>query len=195
MEAAPARPLTSSQQDRQLARLVRRERGRLLAFIRGWVADAAEAEDILQDTLYELLLAYRMTRPIEKAGAWLMRVARNRIIDRFRRNAVRRVPLSPEADASGAGTVGALEDLLPAALDPETQAMREALLAQVEAVLAVLPREQREVFIAHELEGVSFRELAARSGVGINTLLARKHYATRFLRARLQAAWDDWLTT
>jgi len=195
MEAAPARPLTSSQQDRQLARLVRRERGRLLAFIRGWVADAAEAEDILQDTLYELLLAYRMTRPIEQAGAWLMRVARNRIIDRFRRNAVRRVPLSPEADASGAGTVGALEDLLPAALDPETQAMREALLAQVEAALAVLPREQREVFIAHELEGVSFRELAARSGVGINTLLARKHYATRFLRARLQAAWDDWLTT
>ena len=195
MEAAPARPLTSSQQDRQLARLVRRERGRLLAFIRGWVADAAEAEDILQDTLYELLLAYRMTRPIEQAGAWLMRVARNRIIDRFRRNAVRRVPLSPEADASGAGTVGALEDLLPAALDPETQAMREALLAQVEAVLAVLPREQREVFIAHELEGVSFRDLAARSGVGINTLLARKHYATRFLRARLQAAWDDWLTT
>ncbi|HXW74690.1 MAG TPA: sigma-70 family RNA polymerase sigma factor [Steroidobacteraceae bacterium] len=195
MEAAPARPLTSSQQDRQLARLVRRERGRLLAFIRGWVADAAEAEDILQDTLYELLLAYRMTRPIEQAGAWLMRVARNRIIDRFRRNAVRRVPLSPEADASGAGTVGALEDLLPAALDPETQAMREALLAQVEAALAVLPREQREVFIAHELEGVSFRDLAARSGVGINTLLARKHYATRFLRARLQAAWDDWLTT
>jgi RNA polymerase sigma factor (sigma-70 family) len=197
MEAAPARPLTSSQQDRQLARMVRRERGRLLAFIRGWVADAAEAEDILQDTLYELLLAYRMTRPIEKVGAWLTRVARNRIIDRFRRNAVRAAPppQPPEVETAGADTVGVLEDLLPAAADPETQAMREALLAQVEAAFAELPREQREVFIAHELEGLTFRELAARSGVGINTLLARKHYATRFLRARLQAAWDDWLTT
>jgi RNA polymerase sigma factor (sigma-70 family) len=194
MEAAPASPLTSSQQERQLARVVRRERGRLLAFIRGWVADAAEAEDILQDTLYELLLAYRMTRPIEKAGAWLKRVARNRIIDRFRRNAVRGASLPLPTDADGADTVGALEDLLPAASDPETQAMREALLAQVEAALEELPREQREVFIAHELEGLSFRELATRSGVGINTLLARKHYATRFLRARLQAAWDDWLT-
>jgi len=195
MEAAPARPLTSSQQDRQLARLVRRERGRLLTFIRGWVADAAEAEDILQDTLYELLLAYRMMRPIEQVGGWLMRVARNRIIDRFRRNAVRGASSLPRADTAGADTVGTLEDLLPAASDPETQAMRAALLAQVEAALEELPREQRAVFIAHELEGLSFREIAARSGVGINTLLARKHYATRFLRARLQAAWDDWLTT
>jgi RNA polymerase sigma factor (sigma-70 family) len=192
MEAAPARPITSSQQDRELARAVRRERGRLLAFIRGWVADAAEAEDILQDTFHELLLAYRMMQPIEKVGAWLMRVARNRIIDRFRRNAVRGVPQSrpPEADPTAA-----LGDLLPAPADPEAEAMREALLAQIETALEALPREQREVFIAHELEGLSFRELAARSGVSINTLLARKHYATRFLRARLQAAWDDWLTT
>ena len=197
MEAAPAHPVTSWQQDRQLARTVQRERGRLLAFIRGWVADAAEAEDILQDTFYELLLAYRMMRPIEKVGAWLMRVARNRIIDRFRRNGVRGPPraLPPKARPLDGDIGGALEDLLPAPADPEAEAMREALLAQVEAALEDLPAEQRAVFIAHELEGLSFRELAARSGVGVNTLLARKHYAARFLRTRLQAAWDDWLTT
>lgn len=200
MEAAPARQITPLQQDRELARAVRRERGRLLAFIRGWVADTADAEDILQDTFHELLLAYRMMRPIEQVGAWLMRVARNRIIDRFRRDAVRGAPQARPAQADGVGALaadgaGALADLLPAPADPETEAMREALLEQVEAALEELPREQREVFIAHELEGLSFRELAARSGVSINTLLARKHYATRFLRARLQAAWDDWLTT
>jgi RNA polymerase sigma factor (sigma-70 family) len=194
MQAAPARPVTSSQQDQQLTLAVRGERGRLLAFIRGWVADAAEAEDILQDTFYELVLAYRMTQPIEQLGAWLMRVARNRIIDRFRRNALRGRP-GPSPEAAAGDAAGGLEELLPAAADPEAEAMRATLLAQLEAALEELPREQREVFIAHELEGLSFRELAARSGVGVNTLLARKHYATRFLRARLQAAWDDWLMT
>ena len=191
MQAALAQTLTPPQQDRQIELTVQRERGRLLAFIRRRIADAAEAEDILQETLYELVLAYRLLQPVELAGAWLMRVARNRIIDRFRRT---RAQL--QADATGTEARDVLEDLLPAtAGDPEAAAMRAALLAEIEAALAALPREQREVFIAHELEGVSFRELAARTGTSINTLLARKHYATQHLRERLQRAWEDWLMT
>jgi RNA polymerase sigma factor (sigma-70 family) len=198
MAAALAQALTPSQQDRQIELTVRRERGRLLAFIRRRIADAAEAEDILQDTLYELVLAYRLMQPVEQAGAWLARVARNRIIDRFRRRTLRTAADGASAGASAGADAGGsgLADLLPAAAgDPEAAALRAVLLAEVEAALAELPREQREVFIAHELEGVSFRELSARAGVSINTLLSRKHYATQFLRQRLQTAWDEWLMT
>jgi RNA polymerase sigma factor (sigma-70 family) len=201
MEAAEA--LTPPQQDELITRTVQRERGRLLAFIRASVADAAEAEDILQETLYELLLAYRMLQPVEQAGAWLMRVARNRIIDRFRRRQTRR-PLESHAeerllphdiaDERAADGIGLAESLAPEG-DPPSAAMSARLLAEIEAALEELPPEQRAVFLAHELEGVSFKELAARSGVGINTLLSRKHSAVRFLRARLQAAWDDWFMT
>jgi len=194
MAAALAQALNPSQQDRQIELTVQRERGRLLGFIRRSVADAAEAEDILQETLYELVLAYRLLQPVEQVGAWLMRVARNRIIDRFRRKALRRVADGVAGDVRADGN--ALADLLPAAAaDPETAAVSAVLLAEIEAALAELPAEQREAFVAHELEGVSFRELAARSGVSTNTLLSRKHYATRFLRERLQAVWDDWLMT
>ena len=194
MAAALAQALGPSQQDRQIELTVQRERGRLLGFIRRSVVDAAEAEDILQETLYELVLAYRLMQPVEQAGAWLMRVARNRIIDRFRRKALRR-PADPVPDDEDAGA-RTLAELLPAAAsDPEAAAMRAVLLEEIAAALAELPAQQREAFVAHELEGVSFRELAARSGVSTNTLLARKHYATRFLRRRLQAAWDDWLMT
>jgi RNA polymerase sigma factor (sigma-70 family) len=192
MQAALSEPLTLSQQDRDIAATVRRERGRLLAYIRRWIVDAAEAEDIVQESLYELVLAYRMMQPVEQAGAWLARVARNRVIDRFRRKGARSGAVemrSHEEDpASG------LADLLPAAdSGPEAAVMRGILLAEVEAALAELPAEQREVFIAQELDGVSFRDLAQRSGVSINTLLSRKRYAVRFLRARLQAAWHEWL--
>jgi len=191
MQAALSQPLNLSQQNHDLSATVRRERGRLLAYIRRWIADAAEAEDILQESFYELVLAYRMMQPVEQAGAWLARVARNRIIDRFRRRGARprATPHAEEGDAA----VG-LAELLPAAeAGPEAAVMRAILLAEIEAALAELPREQREVFIAQELEGVSFRELAQRSGVSINTLLARKRYAVRYLRERLQAAWDEWL--
>jgi RNA polymerase sigma factor (sigma-70 family) len=193
MNAALAEALDTLQQDRLIARIVARERGRLLKYIRRRIADAADAEDILQDTFYELLLAYRMMQPIEQVGAWLARVARNRIIDRFRRQGVRarQFPAGPGEAAEEPG----IADLLPAADgDPEALAMRALLLDEIEAALGELPAEQRGVFIAHELEGTSFRELAARSGVSINTLLSRKHYATGFLRQRLRAAWQDWLT-
>lgn len=193
MQAALSEPLIPSQQDRELSATVRRERGRLLAYIRRWIADAAEAEDILQEALYELVLAYRMLQPVEQAGAWLARVARNRIIDRFRRGSRLRT-VDVHADADDAAD-GGLAELLPAADEgPEAAAMRELLLAEIETALAELPAEQREVFVAQELEGVSFRELGQRTGVSINTLLSRKRYAVRFLRARLQAAWGEWLT-
>jgi RNA polymerase sigma factor (sigma-70 family) len=196
MQAALSEPSTLSQQDRAISATVRLERGRLLAYIRRWIADAADAEDILQESLYELVAAYRMMQPVEQAGAWLKRVARNRIIDRFRRNDARSPPAAPaRADHEDAGS-GSLADLLPAADGgPEAAAMRGILLAEIESALDELPSEQREVFLAQELEGVSFRELARRSGVSINTLLSRKRYAVRFLRERLKAAWDDWLMT
>ena len=192
MQAALSEPLTLPQQDRDISATVRRERGRLLAYIRRFIADAAEAEDIVQESLYELVLAYRMTQPVEQAGAWLARVARNRIIDRFRRRSGR--PRAVEAPGNEEDPGGSLADLLPAAAGgPEAEVMRDILLTEVEAALAELPGEQREVFIAHELDGVSFRELAQRSGVSVNTLLSRKRYAVRYLRKRLQAVWDEWL--
>jgi RNA polymerase sigma factor (sigma-70 family) len=194
MDAALTDRLTASAQDREIASTVQRERGRLLAFIRRRIADAAEAEDVLQDALYELVLAYRMMQPVEQAGAWLTRVARNRIIDRFRRKSPRRLTGPPATE--GAEHDEAFEDLLP---DPdggaESSVIRELLLEEIEAALAELPREQREVFVAHEIDGLSFRELSARSGVGINTLLSRKRYAVLHLQQRLRAAWDDWLLT
>lgn len=186
MDAAISDPMS---QDRQIAAAVLRERDRLLAFIRRRIDDAAEAEDILQDALYELVAAARLAQPVEQVGAWLMRVARNRIIDRFRKK-------RPELllDAGGADEERMLDELLPAADGtPETAAMRAVLLAEIEAALEELPREQREVFIAQELDGLTFRELAERSGVSINTLLSRKRYAVRQLRERLQSVYEDWL--
>jgi RNA polymerase sigma factor (sigma-70 family) len=197
MQAALSEPVSLSQQDRDISATVRRERGRLLAYIRRSIADAAEAEDILQESFYELVVAHRMMQPVEQAGAWLARVARNRIIDRFRRRGAE--PRASELTPGAAGEIDAvplsLEDLLPAGEDgPDAAVMREILLAEIETALAELPAEQREVFVAHELEGVSFGELAQRSHLSISTLLSRKRYAVRYLRKRLRAAWDEWLT-
>jgi RNA polymerase sigma factor (sigma-70 family) len=194
MDAALTDRLTASAQDREIASTVQRERGRLLAFIRRRTADAAEAEDVLQDALYELVLAYRMMRPVEQAGAWLTRVARNRIVDRFRRKS--REGLTGPPATEGEEHDEAFEDLLPDADGgAESSVIRELLLEEIEAALEELPHEQREVFVAHELDGLSFRELSARSGVSVNTLLSRKRYAVLHLQRRLRAAWDDWLLT
>ena len=193
MDAALNAVLTSSAQDREIAATVRRERGRLLAFIRRRVLDAAEAEDVLQEALYELVAAYRLMQPVEQAGAWLMRVARNRIIDRFRKKkpellADQGVEFDEDED------VGGLEDLLPSPDDgPDAVAIRQLMLERIEAALDELPPEQRDVFIAQELEGASFKELAARWNVTVSALLSRKRYAVLYLRKRLQAAYDEWL--
>jgi RNA polymerase sigma factor (sigma-70 family) len=191
MDAALIKPLSPSAQDLEIATVVRRERGRLLSFILKRVRDAAEAEDVLQEALYELVAAYRLMQPVEQAGAWLVRVARNRIIDRFRK---RRPQLLGDMIPEGDEAESALEGLLPAIEDgPEGQVVRELLLEELERALEELPAEQREVFVAQELEGASFKELSARWGVGINTLLSRKRYAVLRLRERLREAYADWL--
>ena len=193
MDAVLSPHLTSSDQDREIDATVRRERGRLMAFIRRRVLDAAEAEDVLQEALYELVAAYRLMQPVEQAGAWLMRVARNRIIDRFRKKkpellADQGVEFDEDED------VGGLEDLLPSPDDgPDAVAIRQLMLEQIETALDELPPEQRDVFIAQELEGASFKELAARWNVTVSALLSRKRYAVLYLRKRLQAAYDEWL--
>lgn len=196
MDATLNDPSMTSEQDRKISAAVRREGGRLRNFIRRRVFDAAEAEDILQEVLYELVAAHRVMQPIEQAGAWLMRVARNRIIDRFRRRQsepfATRTLARPEGEDEEAGS---LEDLLPSIEPgPEGEAIRQVLLEQVEDALDELPPEQREVFIAHELEGASFKELAARWDVSVNTLLSRKRYAVLALREQLQEAYDEWLS-
>ncbi|MFO6419588.1 RNA polymerase sigma factor [Hylemonella sp. W303a] len=182
-----------SEQDSHIAATVQRERGRLRSFIRRRVSDAAEAEDILQEVLYELVSAYRLMHPIEQVGAWLMRVARNRVVDHFRRKKSR--PTEAWAGELTDDEQGpSLEELLPSlAPGPEGEVVRQMLLAQIEEALDELPREQREVFVAHELEGLSFKEMSERWGVGVNTLLSRKRYAVLALRERLQMAYEDWL--
>ena len=191
MDAALFKPLSPSAQDLEIASVVRRERGRLLSFILRRVRDAAEAEDVLQEALYELVAAYRLMQPVEQAGAWLMRVARNRIIDRFRK---RRPQLLGDIAQEGEEGDSALERLLPAVAEgPDAALVRELLLEELERALAELPAEQRNVFVAQELEGASFKELSARWGVGVNTLLSRKRYAVLRLRERLRDTYAQWL--
>ncbi len=181
------------EQNQQIADAIRRERGRLKAFIRRRVIDDGDAEDVLQDVLYELVSAYRRLQPLEEVSAWLFRVARNRIIDLFRR----RKPMVRAEDTAEPGLDGAeipgLEDLLPpVTAGPDAALARQALLEQLAEAVDQLPPDQREVFVAHELEGRSFKELAAASGLSVNTLLSRKHYAVLSLRQSLQTTYDEW---
>jgi RNA polymerase sigma factor (sigma-70 family) len=165
---------------------VARESGRLERFIRRRVADVADAEDILQDVLSEFVEASRLVRPIEQAGAWLFRVARNRIVDLFRRRR-RHVSISEPVGVSDDQPV-LFEDLLPGREGgPEAAYARQVLIGQIEAAIDELPAEQRFVFVAHELEGRSFKALANETGESVNTLLSRKHNAVRRLRRRLEA--------
>lgn len=163
---------------------------RLRAFVRRQVADMSEVEDIVQDTFAELVSAYRLMKPVEHVTAWLMRVARNRIIDRFRKRSREQSigdPTSrPDAD-SGSGPKRILDVwLAPEDAGPEAEYVREVLADELAAALDELPAEQRAVFVAHELDGRSFKELAVETGVGMNTLLGRKHAAVRHLRRRLK---------
>ncbi|HZG22293.1 MAG TPA: sigma-70 family RNA polymerase sigma factor [Herbaspirillum sp.] len=182
-----------SDQDREITATVMRERSRLGGFIRRRVADAGEAEDILQEVFYEFVQAYRLPEPIEQVSAWLFRVARNRIIDRFRKKKEEPLPESRDAeDFDGADQAWRLDLLLPASEDgPEAAYARAALITALQEALEELPEAQREVFIAHELDGKSFKEMAADSGTSLNTLLARKRYAVLHLRERLQAVYDE----
>lgn len=181
----------ADQQNDRIVAAIEHEQPRLRNFIRKQVADEGDAEDILQDVFYEFVQAYRLMKPVEQAGAWLFRVARNRIIDVFRKQ--RPTPSSQQVIHGQEGEEElSLEDLLPSPdAGPEAVFARSVLIEELDAALDDLPEEQRQVFVAHELEGQSFREMAEATGLGINTLLARKHYAVLNLRRRLRAIHDE----
>jgi len=183
------------EQDQRISEAVSRDQSRLRSFIRRRVADPGDAEDILQDVFYELLEAYRMMKPVEQVTAWLFRVARNRITDLFRkrsREALRNEPARVAQNGSEDGEGLSLEELLPSPdAGPAAAYARSVLLEELDDALDELPAEQREVFVAHEVMGYSFKELAAETGLSVNTLLSRKHYAVLHLRERLQAIYDE----
>ncbi len=181
----------TTDQNRRISETVAREQARLRQFIRKRVPDQGDAEDIFQEVFYELVDAYRLMKPVEQVGAWLFRVARNRIIDLFRskRPAVlgNDSMFTPED-----GEAQQWEDLLPSPDEgPEAAYARRVLLEELDAALEDLPEEQRDAFVAHEIEGRSFRELSEATGVSVNTLLSRKRYAVVQLRRRLQAIYDE----
>jgi RNA polymerase sigma factor (sigma-70 family) len=178
------------EQDQRISEVVKREQFRLRNFIRRRVADPRDAEDILQDVFYELVEANRLLMPIEHVTSWLFRVARNRITDLFRKK--KPVSFSDAAVADEDDELLQLEDLLPSPdAGPEALYARSVLLDALELAVSELPAEQRHVFVAHELEGRSFKEIAAQTGVGVNTLLSRKRYAVLHLRERLQSIYDE----
>ena len=179
-----------TEQDRQISEIVAEQRARLRNFIRRRVADPLDAEDVLQDVFYRLVEANRLLMPIEHVTGWLFRVARNRITDLFRKK-------KPESfgDAtveSESGELLQIEDLLPSPeAGPDAVYVRNMLLEELELALEELPDEQREVFVGHELQGRSFKEMAEEMGVSVNTLLSRKRYAVMHLRERLQSIYDE----
>ena len=172
-----------AQQDRLIAAVVERDESRLRSFIRSRVLDAGDAEDVLQDVFYELIQAYRLMKPAEQVTAWLFRVARNRITDLFRR----RKSVSLSDGVSADEDAPTIEDLLPSPdAGPDALYARSLLLEALDDALDELPEEQREVFLAHEFEGRSFKELSEETSTSVNTLLSRKRYAVLHLRERLQ---------
>ena len=178
------------EQDQRITEVVKREQSRLRNFIRRRVPDPRDAEDILQDVFYTLVEANHLLMPIEHVTGWLFRVARNRITDLFRKKKPENFSDAVIRDEDGERLQ--LEDLLPSPdAGPEALFVRSWLLDELELAIAELPKEQREVFIAHELEGRSFKEMAAETGVSINTLLSRKRYAVLHLRQRLQSIYDE----
>jgi RNA polymerase sigma factor (sigma-70 family) len=187
-EPASLTPMT--EQDRQISEIIAEERVRLRNFIRRRVPDPSDVEDIVQEVFYELVEANRLLMPIGHVTGWLFRVARNRITDLFRKK--RPESLGDAAVEDEDGEALGIEDLLPSPdAGPEALYVRSVLLDELELALEELPGEQREVFIAHELEGRSFKDLSAESGVNVNTLLSRKRYAVLHLRERLQNLYDE----
>jgi len=181
----------TAERGRRISAEIEREGPRLRNFIRKRVANEADVEDVLQDVFSELVEAYRLMQPVEHVSAWLFRVARNRITDLFRKRKTESLSFAPRDEADDGDMLG-LDELLPSTeADPEADYARSVLLEELEVALSELPTEQQDVFIAHEIEGKSFKALAAETGLSINTLLGRKHYAVRHLRERLQAIYEE----
>jgi RNA polymerase sigma factor (sigma-70 family) len=188
----PGKELTIDEQDQFIADALKRDEPRLRSFIRKRVLDTADADDVFQDVFYELIAAYRLMKPAEQATAWLYRVARNRITDLFRRQ--KSVSLNePLAEDEGTGSI---EDLLPSPdAGPDAIYARNVMFEALDDALDELPANQREVFVAHELMGQSFKEISEETGVSVNTLLSRKRYAVLHLRERLQEMKERFGTT
>jgi RNA polymerase sigma factor (sigma-70 family) len=183
-----------TEQDSRISEIITRERSRLRNFIRRRVPDPSDAEDIVQEVFYELVEANRMLMPIEHVTGWLFRVARNRITDLFRKKKPENFSEAAVEDEDGQRLQ--IEDLLPSPnAGPEALYVRSVLLEELELALDELPDEQRDVFVAHELEGRSFKEMAAETGVSVNTLLSRKRYAVLHLRERLQSIYEAFTKT
>jgi len=184
--------LLMSERDRRISKILVEEGARLRNFIRRRVRQPSDAEDILQEVFYELVEANRLLMPIEHVTAWLFRVARNRIIDLFRKK--RPEPLSDAAAHGEDGELLRIDDLLPSPdAGPEALYFRQVLLDELELALDELPTEQRKVFVGHEIEGRSFKEMAGQGGVSVNTLLSRKRYAVLHLRERLRNVYDEFM--
>jgi RNA polymerase sigma factor (sigma-70 family) len=187
-----SRALLMTEQDRRISEIVAEERSRLRNFIRRRVPNDADAEDLLQEVFSALVEANRLLMPIEHVTGWLFRVARNRITDLFRKKKPQ--PFTDPAVESEDGELLRIEDLLPSPdAGPEALFLRGELLDELELALDELPDDQRAVFVAHELEGRSFKELSEETGVNINTLLSRKRYAVLHLRERLQDIYDEFM--
>jgi RNA polymerase sigma factor (sigma-70 family) len=185
-----SRVAAMTDREREISEIVAEERSRLRNFIRRRVPDPSDAEDIVQEVFYELVEANRLLIPIEHVTGWLFRVARNRIIDLFRKK--KPETFSDRAVEGEGGELLRIEDLLPSPdAGPEALYFRSVLFDELELALDELPNEQRDVFVAHELEGRSFKEMAAETGVSVNTLLSRKRYAVLHLRERLQSIYDE----
>lgn len=188
----PSLDQITADQDLLIARAIEQDRSRLRNYIRKRVVDPDLTEDILQDVFSELIEAYRLLKPIEQVSGWLFRVAKNRIIDRFRGKKLESLSDSAYGDENDEDVL--LIDLLPSPESgPDVAYASAVLLDELEEALEELPEEQRSVFMKHEWEGYSFKELASQSGVGVNTLLSRKRYAVLFLRQRLQAIYDEFV--
>jgi RNA polymerase sigma factor (sigma-70 family) len=182
----------TAEQNQWIAQAMERDEPRLRNYIRKHVLDREAAEDILQEVFCELVEAYRLLKPIEQVTGWLFRVAKNRIIDRFRGRKLESLAAPKYGEEDGVPVT--LEDLLPSPdSGPEAAYARRVLLDEIDEALEEMPEEQRSVFIAHEWEGYSFKELSAETGVSVNTLLSRKHYAVVHLRRRLQSIHQEFM--
>ena len=189
----PARIARMQEEDRRLSEILAEDRARLRDFIRRRVPNEADAEDLLQEVFYEVIAAYRLMAPVERWSGWMFRVARNRIIDRFRKKRLESMA-SASSIASEDGDRLFLEDVLPSLeAGPEAAYARRMLLDELEEAIDELPEDQRIVFVAHEIDGLSMRDIAERTGVGINTVLSRKRYAVLYLRRRLQTIYDEFM--
>ncbi|WP_232066258.1 RNA polymerase sigma factor [Hymenobacter sp. BT18] len=187
--------MTAGHQDEQIQEAVRAQRGRLLQFIRRRIPDPNEAEDVLQDVFAELVESYRMLKPVEQAAAWLFRVARNKITDLYRRKKTASLEAEMAAYSGDEENDLLLADILPAVDDaPENRLLRQTLMEALSEALAELPAAQRQVFIWHELEDKTFREMEEETGVPLKTLISRKHYAVQHLRKRLQKLYTELFT-